>query len=100
MPTIGDRVEIPAHTDHWMAGDRYGEITAVRENSAGVTIATVDMDRSGKRRRFRTDELTIVQRHTHCVVVGDFHTTYGSDFTPARLIMDAGRESEVVSPGN
>lgn len=25
---LGKRVEIPVHTDAWMRGDRYGEITA------------------------------------------------------------------------
>lgn len=55
---IGQRVEIPAHTDYWTQGDRFGEITALRENSAGVVIATVDMDRSGKRRCFRVDLLS------------------------------------------
>jgi hypothetical protein len=61
MDLIGKRVEIPAHTDYWMMGDRFGEITKVVENSAGVYIATVDMDRSGKRRRFRADALTFIE---------------------------------------
>ena len=56
----GSRVEIPSHTDYWMEGDRYGEVVRLTENSAGVVIAHVDMDRSGKRRRFRIDLLKVV----------------------------------------
>ena len=28
-PLVDKRVQLPPHTDEWMAGDRYGRITAV-----------------------------------------------------------------------
>lgn len=42
-------------TDAWLAGDRYGEVTAV-----GRTRIHVKMDRSGRVRRFRTQDLESV----------------------------------------
>lgn len=56
------RVEIPASTDEWMAGDRYGYVARLRENSAGVIIAHVAMERSGKDRRYRLDQLKVIDR--------------------------------------
>ena len=40
----GSRVEIPAHTDWWMRGDRYGEVLFVRDGRVGVRL-----DKSGKK---------------------------------------------------
>lgn len=52
METILDnRVQVPAYTDRWMRGDRYGELISV--NTKGV--ARVKMD-SGKVCRFRFDD--------------------------------------------
>ncbi len=50
------RVQIPAYADHWMRGDRYGEIVKiVRQRipgpsgrDAGREIAHVKLDISGK----------------------------------------------------
>ena len=55
------RVQIPAYTDRWMMGDRYGEVVKVtthRERYVGVPsqrskestyeIAHVKLDKSGK----------------------------------------------------
>lgn len=57
---IGQRVQIPASTDEWMQGDRYGTVSATRENSAGVVISTVVMDKSGRSLRFRADRLETI----------------------------------------
>ena len=59
-----NRVQIPAYTDRWMMGDRYGEIVKViqrplpglnlrqkrRRNGPSLVqeIATVKLDKSGK----------------------------------------------------
>ena len=48
------RVQIPAYTDRWMMGDRYGEIVKVIKPSAkyrdriDYEIAHVKLDHSGK----------------------------------------------------
>jgi hypothetical protein len=62
-----NRVEIPAYTDRWMMGDRYGTLlliakrrknfpagAAVRADQRGtyVEIATVKLDKSGKTAKF------------------------------------------------
>jgi fructose 1,6-bisphosphatase len=51
-----NRVQVPAYTDRWMRGDRYGELLSV--NSKGV--ARVKMDISGKVCRFHFDDCTRV----------------------------------------
>ncbi len=52
---VGSRVQIPPYTDRWMMGDRYGVVTKltpgvprVRNLKAGVTMAHVRLDKSGK----------------------------------------------------
>jgi hypothetical protein len=47
------RVQIPAYTDRWMMGDRYGEIDRITRASCGhkidgIKIAHVKLDKSGK----------------------------------------------------
>lgn len=46
------RVQIPAYTDHWMKGDRYGEVikTGPRNPKFGTPcdLHTVKLDKSGK----------------------------------------------------
>jgi hypothetical protein len=69
------RVQIPAYTDRWMMGDRYGEVVSVRERMdyypdkpGGVIpsertmreIATVKLDISGKTVRVILDDCTVV----------------------------------------
>lgn len=54
------RVQIPPSTDEWMSGDRYGTVAKTVENSAGVVIAHVIMDRSGRTLRFRMDRLEVI----------------------------------------
>ena len=54
------RVQIPAYTDHWMRGDRYGVVVKVtvgtRKMRGADGIYHVKLDRSGKVVRFRADD--------------------------------------------
>lgn len=59
------RVEIPAYTDRWMMGDRFGEIVKTytsRKLIDGVIrrIAIVKLDKSGKTVRVILDDCRIV----------------------------------------
>ncbi len=65
---MADRVQIPAYTDRWMMGDRYGEITRIDRHivavkgdriTEGVEMATVRLD-SGKRIRVILNDCTMV----------------------------------------
>ena len=47
------RVQIPAYTDRWMRGDRYGEVVKVVKTSVPIEgtfrdVAHVKLDKSGK----------------------------------------------------
>jgi hypothetical protein len=48
------RVQIPAYTDRWMMGDRYGEVIKVTKGAISMgesikrEIAHVKLDKSGK----------------------------------------------------
>ena len=44
------RVQIPAYTDRWMMGDRYGEVVRFKRkhDANGNVIAVVKLDKSGK----------------------------------------------------
>jgi len=62
------RVQIPAYTDHWMRGDRYGEVLRVRKSAVHDhtrgrpdlmvlrEIATVLLDKSRKTTRVILDD--------------------------------------------
>lgn len=54
MFEVNDRVQIPAHTDRWMAGDRFGTVVAVHPAPAYFLPAwvSVKLDKSGRTRRF------------------------------------------------
>lgn len=71
------RVQIPAYTDAWMRGDRYGEVVKTfrrRSDNAGVRaalltsatrgqpveIAHVKLDKSGKTVRVILDDCTVI----------------------------------------
>lgn len=57
------RVQIPAYTDRWMMGDRYGDVVKVIKrtiNNVVREIAYVRLDKSGKVRKFILDDCTIV----------------------------------------
>jgi hypothetical protein len=62
---VGERVELPAHLDAWMSGDRYGRISGFAaihrdgdtHNGCGVGVALVKMDKSGRTIRAPLDGL-------------------------------------------
>lgn len=61
------RVQIPAHTDRWMMGDRYGEVTKRKMMvfaTCGTTVPRealrVKLDKSKKSRWFWLSECEIV----------------------------------------
>ncbi len=54
--TVGYRVQLPAYTDAWMRGDRYGEIRKVTRNKQGAEIAHVLCDVSRKTRKVLLDD--------------------------------------------
>lgn len=59
------RVQIPAYTDRWMMGDRFGEIVKVTKGrKAGrrtnIEIAHVLLDKSGKVIKVQLDDCTVV----------------------------------------
>jgi hypothetical protein len=58
-----DRVQIPAYTDRWMMGDRYGEIVKItkgrkKDRSCDIEIAHVKLDKSGKTIRVVLNDCT------------------------------------------
>jgi hypothetical protein len=59
---MSTRVQIPAYTDHWMKGDRYGEIVRIIPwtTEKGVEIVTVKLDKSGKTVRVILDDCEVV----------------------------------------
>lgn len=44
----GMRLQIPAYTDQWMQGDRFGELIKISKSKFGDEIARVKLDISGK----------------------------------------------------
>jgi hypothetical protein len=48
------RVEVPAYTDVWMRGDRYGVVVGYVPRTR---MSWVQMDKSGQRRRFMDADL-------------------------------------------
>ena len=60
---MNERVQIPAYTDRWMMGDRYGEIVKITKGRKGMEreeVAHVKLDKSGKTLRFILDDCTPV----------------------------------------
>ena len=59
------RVQIPAYTDRWMMGDRYGEVVKVivsrTPGTRGDEIAYVKLDKSGKTVRVIRGDCTEVE---------------------------------------
>lgn len=57
----GTRVQIPAHTDAWMRGDKYGEVKSVTTRKGfprdRSEVAKVAMDKSGKTLTFVLSDL-------------------------------------------
>jgi hypothetical protein len=59
---VGKRAQLPAWSDRWMMGDRYGEIVHAglfRTSRGPVAMATVKLDKSGKRVRFPLQDLEV-----------------------------------------
>ena len=52
-PVYVQRVQVPAYTDAWMMGDRFGNVVKVTKAKNGDEIAHVLMDVSNKVKRFR-----------------------------------------------
>lgn len=57
---VPDRVEVPAHTDTWMRGDRFGTILS-RYTFKGVDRVRVKMDKSGDVLRYPATMVTFVR---------------------------------------
>jgi hypothetical protein len=55
--TAGDRIELHPATDAWMSGDRYGVVQRV-----GTTRVQVKLDRSGRERFVRFENIASVVR--------------------------------------
>lgn len=55
-----DRVQVPAYTDAWMSGDRYGTVVrAPHHIMRGDTLyVDVKLDVSGRVQKFAADDLT------------------------------------------
>jgi len=56
----GTRVQTPVHSDDWMRGDRYGVAVRSIQSRLYGPITLVLLDRSGRKRRFLTDDLTVI----------------------------------------
>lgn len=54
------RLELPAYTDAWMMGDRFGDLVSVRKDKDGREIARVLCDRSGKTRRVLLEDCKVL----------------------------------------
>jgi len=58
------RVQIPAYTDRWMMGDRYGEVVTTKprmfKGQVVKEVHLVKLDKSGKTMAFLVDDCTEV----------------------------------------
>lgn len=55
------RVEIPAYTDRWMMGDRFGAwLKTTKRKPDGASVAHVKLERSGKTVRVLLDDCRIL----------------------------------------
>jgi len=54
------RVQIPAYTDRFMMGDRYGAVVKITHTAIGREIAHVKLDKSGKTMKFILEDCTEV----------------------------------------
>ncbi len=60
-PRKPTRIQIPAYTDMWMKGARYGElIRTYQHKSTPQTIAVVKLDATGKTIKVFYDDCTVV----------------------------------------
>ena len=57
------RLQIPAYTDRWMMGDRFGELLRVSKHKQGdfkYEVAHVRLDKSGKVVRVLLQDCTVL----------------------------------------
>ena len=59
-PVMTRRVQVPAWSDHWMRGDRYGDVEGYAPTAGGRFKARVRLDKSGQAVVFYDCELTDV----------------------------------------
>lgn len=52
------RIQIPAYTDRWMMGDRYGDLVKITK-LRGLEVAHVKLDKSGKTVRVSLNDCTV-----------------------------------------
>ncbi len=59
---MAERMQIPAYTDRWMMGDRYGDLIRVSTSRTcdRFQIAHIKLDKSGKTVRVILDDCTPV----------------------------------------
>jgi hypothetical protein len=60
------RVQIPAYTDHWMRGDRYGEVLktytiTVSRDGTECEVARVKLDKSGKKTTVILNDCEVIE---------------------------------------
>jgi hypothetical protein len=54
------RVQIPAYTDRWAMGDRYGRVVATLRGADGSLMLIVLLDKSGKTVKVAASDCTEV----------------------------------------
>lgn len=61
---LGARVEVPAYTDAWMRGDRFGEVVGLGPGGSGFGTsprkATVRLDKSQRKVKFILRDLRVL----------------------------------------
>lgn len=61
-PEVGQRVGVPAYTDAWMEGDRYGVVA--HTHPAGAYFlpewVTVRLDKSGREQKFVASDCVVI----------------------------------------
>lgn len=58
------RVQVPVYSDHWMRGDRYGEVVAEYSVSANGSTSDryrVKLDKSGRLASFNADDCKVIE---------------------------------------
>ena len=56
---MAERLQIPAYTDRWMMGDRFGDLVKTT-GSGEAAVAHVKLDKSGKTIRVALDDCEVV----------------------------------------
>ena len=61
MNDLVKRFQVPAYSDCWMRGDRFGNLARVTIGKTGQQIAHILLDKSDKIRKFLLDDCQEVQ---------------------------------------